>query len=104
MEIQQIVQWLLWLIATVFLLQLFYYKFQEHNRSTIMMGVVYLFLSFALHKMDGALGWVLLGLPLVGVFGIITSLKDSFKPNWLNYLMIVLQLALFAATIKWFYF
>lgn len=86
--------YLLLVTAILHLGQTFFYGFQEHNRPTILFGTVFLFLAFSFEKDLSWINWALIIVPLTGFIAVLTGFSESLKPNWLNYLMILLNLGL----------
>jgi hypothetical protein len=80
--------------ALLHLGQTFYFGFQESNRPTILFGTVFLYLAFNFQKDLDWINWALIIVPLTGFIAVLTGFSESLKPNWLNYLMILLNLGL----------
>lgn len=80
--------------AILHLFQVFIYGFKEHNRPTVLFGVVFLFLAFAISKDEAWIKWAAIIVPFTGFIGVLNGFSDSLKPNWLNYLMVFLNLVL----------
>jgi|TARA_B110000483_G_scaffold75626_3_gene94162 hypothetical protein len=80
--------------AILHLAQVFVYGFREFNRPTVLFGVIFLFLTFALSKDEAWIKWAIILVPLTGFVGVLNGFSDSHKPNWLNYLMILFNLIL----------
>lgn len=80
--------------AILHLGQVFVYGFKEFNRPTVLFGVIFLFLAFAIEKDQSWIKWAAILVPLTGFIGLLNGFSDSLKPNWLNYLMIALNFAL----------
>ncbi len=86
---------ILFLIAAILHLgQVFIYGFKEHNRPTVLFGVVFLFLAFALEKGEDWVNWAAIIVPLTGFVALLTGFSESLKPNLLNYFLILLNLVL----------
>ena len=80
--------------AILHLAQVFVYGFKEFNRPTVLFGVVFLFLTFSLSKDEAWIKWAIIIVPLTGFVGVLSGFSDSHNPNWLNYLMLLFNLAL----------
>jgi len=90
-------------IAIVNLIQIFFYGLQENNRPNILFGIVLLFFAFAFNRPETWIKYGVLIVNITGFLAILTGFSDSLKPNWLNYLMIFLYLAVSIIAIL-FYF
>lgn len=83
--------------------QLFAYGMKEYNRPTLLFGVVFLFLAFALEKDQAWVHWACVIVPAVGFVGLLNGFADSLKPRWLNYTMMLFDLVLAVLSAVYFF-
>lgn len=93
------------LILTAFIniIQIFFYGLQETNRPNILFGIVLIFFAFAFHKPLEWIKWGLILVTCVGLIGAISGFSDSLKPDWLNYLTIILYFTLSTLSIVYYF-
>lgn len=101
--LEQILFYALLFGAIFNLLQIFFYGLQENNRANILFGIVLLFFAFAFPKPLTWIKWGLIIVSITGFIGTLSGFSDSLKPNWLNYLTLILYLALSTLSIVYFF-
>jgi len=85
------------------LVQVYQYGMKEHNRPTLLFGVVFLFLAFALDKDQSWIKWACIMVPAVGFIGLLSGFSESLKPRWLNYTMMTFNLVLAVLSVIHFF-
>jgi hypothetical protein len=94
MELERILFYLLLLHGFFYLVQTPFYGFQESNRPTFLMGLLFVFLAFVLPKGVTWVNWGILILPLTSFVAVFSSFSESLKPAWLKYSTMILNILL----------
>lgn len=94
MDLETILFYLLMLHGIVYLAQTPSYGFQESNRPTFLLGLLFVLFAGILPKGEAWINWGILILPLTSFVAVFSSFSESLKPSWLKYSMMFLNVLL----------